>query len=171
MVGITTSMRAQKFRHNYHKDYLAMKRGTYDYSKIYRVFHKHGTILDSGWYDTQTWGSLHKAWIGYVIAKNKGEYDQQIQYASIIQKLQKELNLEVSSFPQLGRPVECIDNTGSEFDNGFDQGYHDGQRDWHGVNGHGFDDSINHRSQSFQNGYKATKGFNDEGNNIHKTTC
>jgi hypothetical protein len=98
----TTSMRAHKFRHNYHKDYLAMKKGTYDYSKIYRVFHKHGTLLDSGWYDTQTWGSLHKAWLGYVIAKNKGEHDKQIHYASIIQKLQKELNLEVSIFPQLG---------------------------------------------------------------------
>ena len=61
-------MRAHKFRHNYHKDYLAMKKGTYDYSKIYRVFHKHGTLLDSGWYDTQAWGALHKAWLGYVIA-------------------------------------------------------------------------------------------------------
>ena len=79
-----------------------MKRGTYDYSKIYRVFHKHGTLLNSGWYDTQTWGALHKAWIGYVIAKNKREYDQQMHYASIIQKLQKELNLEISCFPQLG---------------------------------------------------------------------
>jgi hypothetical protein len=98
----TTSMRSHKFRHNYHKDYLAMKKGTYDYSKIYRVFHKHGTILDSGWYDTQTWGALHKAWLGYVIAKNKDEYDKQIHYASIIQKLQKELNLKVSCFPQLG---------------------------------------------------------------------
>jgi hypothetical protein len=39
-------MRSHKYRHNYHKDYLAMKRGTYDYSKIYRVFHKHGTILE-----------------------------------------------------------------------------------------------------------------------------
>jgi hypothetical protein len=45
---------------------------------------------------------LHKSWKGYVIAKNKGEYDKQIQYAKIIQKLQRELNLEVSSFPQLG---------------------------------------------------------------------
>jgi hypothetical protein len=68
----------------------------------FRVFHKHGTLLDSGWYDTQTWGAFHKAWIGYVIAKNKGEYDQQIHYATIIQKLQKELNLEVSFFSQLG---------------------------------------------------------------------
>ena len=98
----TTSMRAHKFRLNYHKDYLAMEKGTYDYSKIYRIFHKHGAILDSGWYGTQTWGALHKAWLGYVIAKNEGEYDKQIQYASIIQKLQRELNLEVSIFPQLG---------------------------------------------------------------------
>jgi hypothetical protein len=98
----TTSMRAHKFRHNYHKDYVAMKKGTYDYSKIYRVFHKHGTLLDSGWYDTQTWGALHKAWLGYAIAKNKSEYDKQTHYASIIQKLQKELVLGVSSFPQLG---------------------------------------------------------------------
>jgi hypothetical protein len=97
----STSMRAHKFRHNYHKDYLARKKGTYDYSKIYRIFHKHGTLLDSGWYDTQTWGALHKAWLGYVIAKNKAAYDQQIHYASVIQKLQKELNLEVSIFPQL----------------------------------------------------------------------
>ena len=95
-------MRAHKFRHNYHKDYLAMKKGTYDYSKVYRVFHRHGTLLDSGWYDTQTWGALHKAWLAYVIAKNKDEFDKQIQYASIIQKLQKELDLEVSCFPQLG---------------------------------------------------------------------
>jgi hypothetical protein len=79
-----------------------MNNGTYDYAKIHRIFHKHGTLLESGWYDTQTWGALHKAWLGYVIAKNKEEYDKQIQYALIIQKLQKELDLEVSSFPQLG---------------------------------------------------------------------
>lgn len=119
-------MRSHKFRHNYHKDYLAIKKGTYDYSKIYRVFHKHGTILDSGWYDTQTWGALHKAWLGYVIAKNKGEYDKQIHYASIIQKLQKELNLEVSSSPQLSMMAlddyeETCNNINSHYMvNGFD---------------------------------------------------
>jgi hypothetical protein len=48
-------------------------------------------------------GALYiKAWLGYVIAKSKGEYDKQLHYASIIQKLQRELDLEVSSFPQLG---------------------------------------------------------------------
>ena len=48
-------------------------------------------LLESGWYDTQSWGALNKAWLGYVTAKNKGEYDKQIQYALIIQKLQKNL--------------------------------------------------------------------------------
>ena len=94
----TTSMRSHKFRHNYHRDYVAMKKGTYDYSKIYRVFHKHGTLLDSGWYDTQTWGALHKAWLGYVIAKNKAEYDQQIHYASVIQNYKKNLIWKCQSF-------------------------------------------------------------------------
>ena len=79
-----------------------MKNGTYDYSKRYRIFHKHGILLESGWYDTQGWGALHKAWVGYVIAKNKEEYDKEIKYASIIQKLQKELGIDIASFPQLG---------------------------------------------------------------------
>jgi hypothetical protein len=118
---------ADKFRHNYHKDYLAMKRGTYDYSKIYRIFHKHGTLLDSGWYDTQSWGALHKAWLGYVIAKNRGEYDKRIQYASIIQKLQKELNLRVSIFPQLGlyRMEDKADDYNSEYTTATYESLHD----------------------------------------------
>ena len=34
--------------------------------------------------------------------KNKAEDDKQIRYASIIQKLQRELSLDVSSFPDSG---------------------------------------------------------------------
>ena len=64
-------MRSPKFRHNYKKDYLAKRKGTYDYSKIYKIIDKHGNILDSGWYDTQIMGALHKAWVGYVISKIK----------------------------------------------------------------------------------------------------
>jgi hypothetical protein len=33
-----------------------------------------------------------------LVAKNSSEYDKQIEYASIIQKLQRELDLEVSVF-------------------------------------------------------------------------
>jgi hypothetical protein len=75
-----------------------------------RVFHKYGTLLESGWYDTQTWAALHKVWLGYVIAKDKEEYDNLIKYASIIQKLEKELGIEVSSFPQLDMMASSLDD-------------------------------------------------------------
>ncbi|MFL6377424.1 MAG: hypothetical protein ACJ72R_08195 [Nitrososphaeraceae archaeon] len=33
-------------------------------------------MLDSGFYGNLVWVALHKAWKGYVIAKNKDEYDK-----------------------------------------------------------------------------------------------
>ena len=33
-----------------------------------------------GFYESQTWGALDKAWLGYVIAKNKGEDDKLVLY-------------------------------------------------------------------------------------------
>jgi hypothetical protein len=59
-------------------------------------------MLDSFYFENQTWGALHKAWKGYVIAKNKYEVDRMYHYATVIQKLQKELGLSISSFPDLG---------------------------------------------------------------------
>jgi hypothetical protein len=76
-------------------------------------------LLDSFFYDSQTWGALHKAWKGYVIAKNKYEYDRMEYYASVIQKLQNELGQRVSSFHNIGlsalkfyssRYSECLKN-------------------------------------------------------------
>ena len=51
-------------------------------------------------------GALHKAWKGYVIAKNKDEYDKMLHYADIIQELQDNLGLRVSSFPDMGKSVQ-----------------------------------------------------------------
>jgi hypothetical protein len=48
-------------------------------------------ILKSGYTVLQTWKGLSKAWIGYKIAKNKGEHEKLKYYASGIQKLQREL--------------------------------------------------------------------------------
>jgi hypothetical protein len=48
-------------------------------------------ILKSGFTELQTWKALSKAWIGYKIAKNKGEHEKLKYYALGIQKLQKEL--------------------------------------------------------------------------------
>lgn len=61
-------------------------------------------LLDSFNYESQTWGALHKAWLGYIISKNKFELDRMEYYASVIQKLQKELGLQISSFPDLNLP-------------------------------------------------------------------
>jgi hypothetical protein len=59
-------------------------------------------MLDSGIYENEAWGALHKAWKGYVIAKNKGEHEKMVHYARIIQELQHDLGLEVSSFDNIG---------------------------------------------------------------------
>ena len=48
------------------------------------------------------WGALHKAWKGYVIAKNKDEYEKMEHYARIIQESQHDLGLGVSSFDNIG---------------------------------------------------------------------
>jgi hypothetical protein len=58
-------------------------------------------MLDSFNFENQTWGALHKAWKGYVIAKNKDEPDRMKYYAIVIQKLERELGVKVSSFPEL----------------------------------------------------------------------
>jgi hypothetical protein len=59
-------------------------------------------MLDSGFFDNQVWGALCKAWKGYVIAKNKYEYDKMLHYARIIQECQYDLGRPVSSFPNIG---------------------------------------------------------------------
>ena len=58
-------------------------------------------MLDSFHFENQTWGALHKAWKGYVIAKNKDELSRMKYYALVIQKLERELGIKVSSFPEL----------------------------------------------------------------------
>src|SRR5918995_6123492 len=58
-------------------------------------------ILDSLYPDNVAWGALHKAWKGYIIGKNLCQTERARYYARVIQKLQNELGLPVSSFPDL----------------------------------------------------------------------
>jgi hypothetical protein len=58
-------------------------------------------MLDSFHFENQTWGALHKAWKGYVITKNKHELNRMKYYAIVIQKLESELGIKISSFPEL----------------------------------------------------------------------
>jgi phage head maturation protease len=39
---------------------------------------------------SQTWGALHKCWVGFVIAKEKMEWDKIDLYAKRIQNLERE---------------------------------------------------------------------------------
>ena len=66
-------------------------------------FHRtsQSTVLKSGYTVNQTWKDLRKAWLGYTIAKNKGEDDRLVYYATVIQKLRKELDLPPAIFPHL----------------------------------------------------------------------
>jgi hypothetical protein len=69
----------------------------------YMVDTERSKMLDSGFFENQVWGGLHKAWKGYVIAKNKDEYEKMEHYARIIQESQHDLELPISSFPNIGR--------------------------------------------------------------------
>ncbi|MGI8833976.1 MAG: hypothetical protein ACR2IS_15235 [Nitrososphaeraceae archaeon] len=64
-------------------------------------------ILDSFHTENQTWGALCKAWTGYKIGLSKYELEKMRYYALVIQKLQRELGIQVASFPNLDiYPVE-----------------------------------------------------------------
>ena len=71
--------------------------------KYYKRGLKYGDrILPSGFYESQTWGALHKCWIGFVIAKEKHEFDKLEIYASRICKLERELGIEITDFSDWG---------------------------------------------------------------------
>jgi hypothetical protein len=50
----------------------------------------------------QTWGALKKCWRAYRIAKTKNDKDRMVDYAEKIRRLQTELGVAVSEFPNLG---------------------------------------------------------------------
>ncbi|MBV9176279.1 MAG: hypothetical protein JO297_04520 [Nitrososphaeraceae archaeon] len=49
----------------------------------------------------QSWGALRKAWKGYRIAKVQSDDVKMREYATKIRKIQTELRVNVTSFPQL----------------------------------------------------------------------
>jgi hypothetical protein len=63
-------------------------------------------LLDSFYFENQAWGALHKCWKGYIIAKNKDEYDKMKLYAHRIQEWQHELGLPLSSFDNIGMSAD-----------------------------------------------------------------
>jgi hypothetical protein len=59
-------------------------------------------VLESGYTVGQGWGCLDKAWNGFMRAKRLENHKDMTLYASIIQRVEKELKLEINDFPELG---------------------------------------------------------------------
>jgi len=100
-----STMKYYKFSRR-RKDYLFAH---YYYEKSnkksdYMINTGRSKMLDSGFFENKVWGALHKAWKGYVIAKNKDEYDKMELHARRVQELQYDLGLTVSSFDNIGMP-------------------------------------------------------------------
>jgi hypothetical protein len=78
-------MKSQRYRtanNKFWKNYN--KRMSFAY---YKRGLKYGErILPSGYFESQIWGALNKCWIGFVIAKEKMEWDKIEIYARRINK-------------------------------------------------------------------------------------
>jgi hypothetical protein len=70
-------------------------------SSFENYYYKFNAVLPSGYTIRSTYHGLKKAWIGYKIAKREGDYDKMVYYSEGIKKFQGELNLPVSSFPDV----------------------------------------------------------------------
>ena len=55
-------------------------------------------ILPSGFFEGQMWGALEKCWIGFKIAKAKMEFNKIDLYAKRIQRIEKDLGMEITDF-------------------------------------------------------------------------
>jgi hypothetical protein len=51
---------------------------------------------------TPEWGALHRAWVGYVIAKSQDDLEKMRKYAIVIRKFERRLNIAISDFPDIG---------------------------------------------------------------------
>jgi len=60
------------------------------------------SVSNQGFTVGQRWGALRKAWKGYRIAKVQNDDTKMTEYATKIRKIQGELNIAISSFPNLG---------------------------------------------------------------------
>ena len=66
-------MGAFKCRRNHNTFYF--KKKSWDFGKYYGEGYRYHELLPScRYYSNQGWGALHKAWIGYIIAKNKSQF-------------------------------------------------------------------------------------------------
>ncbi|CAN5302480.1 hypothetical protein BH18THE2_BH18THE2_25900 [soil metagenome] len=71
-------------------------------------------VLSSGFTVGETGGCLDKAWVGFRTAKRLENYSDMKLYASVIQRLEKELKIEVNDFSELGLCARDLEDTKEE---------------------------------------------------------
>lgn len=112
-----------KYRMNKYKFSVFYK--TYKIHPIKRMLRndkhvtKYGRMLECGFTYMQTWGALQKCWVGYNISRSKCDLKNQIMYAERIQKLQKELGIEITNFENIGLYASDLDDQDEEENNEF----------------------------------------------------
>ena len=100
-------MRYHKYRYKYDK---WAKQTKWDFLKYEKKGQKYYDILPSLYYTNQTYGALNKCWLGFVIAKDKEEWDKLDMYARRIQKYERQLGREVTDFSNWGlNNIEKLD--------------------------------------------------------------
>jgi hypothetical protein len=60
-----------------------------------------GELLDSGFYEGQTYGALNRAWFAYTISCKHEDWKRREYYAAVIRKLEKELGLALYPFEEI----------------------------------------------------------------------
>jgi hypothetical protein len=78
---------------------LASYQRMYPRHNSLRVYHP--SFVKRQRYKDPLWGGLHKAWLGYVIAKSQCDCEKMRKYAIAIQKFERLLNIEINDFPEL----------------------------------------------------------------------
>jgi hypothetical protein len=96
-------MKLQRFRISNDKVWRIYDQRARDPYKYFKKGWKYGDrLLPSGFYESQTWGALHKCWIGFVIDIEKMEWNKIEVYGKRIQYLEKDLGIEITDFSDWG---------------------------------------------------------------------
>jgi hypothetical protein len=79
---------------------IAQYKGVYPRQNSLKIYHS--STVNGYRNEGPLWGGLHKAWLGYVIAKSQLDFEKMTKYAIAVQKFERLLNVELNEFPELG---------------------------------------------------------------------
>jgi hypothetical protein len=78
---------------------IAPYQGVYPRHNSLKVYHS--STVNRYRNEGPLWGGLHKAWLAYVIAKSQCDCEKMKKYAIVIQKFERQLNIEINEFHEL----------------------------------------------------------------------